>query len=198
MADDVYEASTGRKQYWLTDKTPLKPYVDDGAAPVMPEGVGDWNPMKDFAMKFAVRPPVVPVNGEQGGSVPVRVNTEALAYFAQVLQVLSAYLDNTKKQIDGIVLAPGSFREADELNIKVTGGEAGTSIKATTSKFIGDAMGAIVSIVACLRQMVSEYDTVEEMNKMNGKQLLTSFEGAQGPLMQAVGGPVTPSAVSTT
>lgn len=156
----------------------------DGKTP--PEGVDDWGGPESGAFAKSYPPPKVPANGEGTGGT-VRVSTEALKLFAANLRLLIPPLEQAKKQIETVKIAPGIFYDAHNLQIKVDSGGTGTSIKPTTFDFLRDAIDAITKVAEEIEKLAAAYATAEELNAATGQAVGEHIENSKASVGAAIG-----------
>lgn len=103
-----------------------------------------------------------------GGNGQVTVNTEALRLFSNHLDQLTEPLKVLKADIDKVSVRAGAFYHAFHLENSIHGD---ASLQHNTSLMISQTLDAFALIKRAITKLITEYDTVEELNSAGADDL---------------------------
>jgi len=114
----------------------------------------------------------------------VAVNTQALQHFVKQLEAIEP--DGTgglawkaRAEIEKVNVKPGGFAKAELLRRKIQGtGGNDDGLRGDTMELLMTVHQAIYNLRKNLTDMIKEYETGEELNKMTGDQLTEAMETA--------------------
>ncbi|BBB02279.1 hypothetical protein RVR_10139 [Actinacidiphila reveromycinica] len=121
-----------------------------------------------------------PVPGGSGGGKGTTVDTPSMTVFADNIDKLIAPTQAAAKKLDPISVAPGAFYHADQIRTKVNGLNADDGLKAQYGKVLSDLVQGLGDLRDGVRQLASNYSTLEDANKMTSQDLDTAMQSTNG------------------
>ncbi|WP_213453725.1 hypothetical protein [Rhizomonospora bruguierae] len=113
------------------------------------------------------------------------VSVEALEYFArQIEQILDKdMLQAARRSLATFVMRPGKFAKAEVLRQKIAGVKADdTGLRGDSMKLLQAVHDALYQIKKNLRELITNYDSTEEFNKLTTAQLDEVMGAAWGKI----------------
>ncbi|MEU8718384.1 hypothetical protein [Streptomyces sp. NPDC048663] len=128
--------------------------------------------------------PVLPAfalpESSNGGAGNVRVDTGVLKKYAENLDELARIVGTARTKVEDLKdIAPGAFKEAEDLKAAVTGDKG---LRPNYTKALHDLRTALMDTAKNLRTLATKYSTVEELNQKGGEELRTLITTAQTDL----------------
>jgi hypothetical protein len=148
-----------------------KPEQYDGGT-TLPNGQGTYSDDTPFS------PPTVP--GGSGSGSGTSVDTPSMKLFADNIDKLIAPTQAAAKKLDPINVAPGAFYHADQIRTKVNGLNADDGLKAQYGKVLADLVQGLGDLRDGVRQLASNYATLEDANKMTSTDLDKAMQSTSG------------------
>jgi hypothetical protein len=118
-----------------------------------------------------------PFDGKAGQAGSIAISTEAILYFANVLESIapmdggSGPLRLAIDRVDGIDPRPGAFGKAEvHRRTLVASGPESPGLAGETTKTMVDLQAVFAAAQVELRALVKDYDSAEELNTLTVKQ----------------------------
>ena len=142
----------------------------------------------DLKIDDYVPPP--PKFTEDGKGEGISVSTEALKAFANYLDDVKESLKQLLPTIEGIEIKAGAFAAAYDLikRLEEVGEKDAGGVKGVTEKYLYDIIEVLGVMAGDLRQLANKYDTGEELNAADAKDLIKFMEDGLGYLDKLTGG----------
>ncbi|MEH1028407.1 hypothetical protein [Micromonospora profundi] len=132
-----------------------------------------------------------PFDGQGGRAGAVAVSTDAILYFANVLESIAPIaggngpLQTVIDKLKEIKPRPGAFSRAEKYRLTLV-----PDLQGETTKTVGDLQAILGVAQTELRALVKEYDTAEELNGLTVKQYGDVMTGSNTRI-DALGAPAT-------
>ncbi|MFF4490847.1 hypothetical protein ACFY0F_31015 [Streptomyces sp. NPDC001544] len=114
------------------------------------------------------------------GTGDVKVDTAVLKSYADNLDQLAEIIGTARTKVENLAdIAPGAFKEAEELKAAVTGDKG---LRPNYTEALHDLRTALMDTAKNLRTLATKYSTIEELNQKGGEELRTLITTAQTEL----------------
>ncbi|WP_033346211.1 hypothetical protein [Catenuloplanes japonicus] len=125
--------------------------------------------------------------GDNNANKSVAVSHEAIEHFCRQLDAIApeggGILLTARTAVNAIDLKPGRFAKAELLRRSITGtDESNPGLRGDTAGALRAAHEALFDLRVSLRQMMTDYETADEFNKMTAEQLGDAMEDPWGSI----------------
>ncbi|MFE6742663.1 hypothetical protein [Streptomyces tubercidicus] len=165
MTYGTNDGSTTKHEAW-SKPPPPEPYPHGGTYTDDSTGHLDSGDMPHIPPK--------PPAADTGKGERTAVDTSSLKKFADNLDVLADAVSGAYKRVDGIQpLAAGKFKEAMDLQAKVTGGPSGDKggLRANYLTALDALEKSLRNTATNVRSLAGKYATIADVNGKAGKEL---------------------------